>query len=75
MLCVVPVMLAAPLARADCELLYAPPQIRARLLAFHYANEQRRAGEHAKAVAAAALDRTARPAPPTRRLHEQKTSR
>lgn len=32
-------------ARADCELQYAPPDIRARLLAFHYANELRRARE------------------------------
>lgn len=35
-------------AHADCELLYAPPEVRARLLAFHYANEQRRASEHGK---------------------------
>jgi len=40
-------MLHAVPARADCELLYAPAQIRARLLAFHYANEQRRAQERA----------------------------
>ncbi|MCX7514057.1 hypothetical protein [Frateuria sp. STR12] len=36
---------AAGPARADCDLLYAPPQIRARLLAFHHANELRRAQE------------------------------
>jgi hypothetical protein len=40
------VLRTAPV-RADCELLYAPPEIRARLLAFHYANEQRRAQERA----------------------------
>ena len=32
-------------AHADCELLYAPPAVRARLLAFHYANEMRRERE------------------------------
>lgn len=37
---------AAPGARADCELLYAPPGVRARLLAFHHATETRRAQEH-----------------------------
>lgn len=39
--------LACGTVRADCELLYAPPEIRARLLAFHYANELRRAREQA----------------------------
>ena len=38
-------VLHAATARADCELLYAPPELRARLLAFHYANELRRAQE------------------------------
>ncbi|MGN2247948.1 hypothetical protein ACFWZ3_14785 [Frateuria sp. GZRR35] len=37
--------LACGTARADCELLYAPPDIRARLMAFHHANELRRARE------------------------------
>lgn len=37
-------MLASGPLRADCELLYAPPEVRARLLAFHYTNELRRAG-------------------------------
>lgn len=32
---------AAPL-HADCELLYAPKAIRARVLAFHHASEHRR---------------------------------
>ncbi|MGN2254425.1 hypothetical protein ACFWZ4_13685 [Frateuria sp. GZRe12] len=31
--------------RADCELLYASPEVRTRLLAFHYTNELRRARE------------------------------
>jgi len=38
-------MLASGPLRADCELLYAPPEVRARLLAFHYTNELRRARE------------------------------
>ncbi|UGB38634.1 hypothetical protein [Frateuria soli] len=40
--------LACGTARADCELLYAPPEIRARLLAFHHATELRRAREQAR---------------------------
>jgi len=40
--------LASVPAHADCELLYAPPQTRARMLAFHYANELRRARERAR---------------------------
>ena len=43
-------VLAARPARADCELLYAPPAVRARLLAFHYANETRRERERAAAA-------------------------
>lgn len=38
-------MLASGPLRADCELLYASPEVRARLLAFHYTNALRRARE------------------------------
>jgi hypothetical protein len=47
---------------ADCELLYAPPELRTRLLAFHHASELRRARHRAGGDAAAAPARPARPA-------------
>lgn len=76
LLLALPAMLAGRPARADCELLYAPPDIRTRLLAFHHANEQRRAEEHAKsATADAAPARGDRHAQPKRPLRGEKTSR
>lgn len=52
-------VLASGPVRADCELLYAPAETRARLLAFHHANELRRAREQAHGSVA---DTDARPA-------------
>lgn len=70
-------MLASGPLRADCELLYAPPEIRDRLLAFHYTNELRRARErayptvidavHKSPPASTTRDRTV-PAGPTVRM-------
>ena len=57
-------LLAAQPARADCELLYAPPQVRARLLAFHHANELRRARQPARHETAAAAPRATVPPRP-----------
>jgi hypothetical protein len=48
-------------ARADCELPYAPPELRARLLAFHHANELRRAQEQAYREAAGSFPGSAGP--------------
>lgn len=52
LLLIVAAVLASGPVRADCELLYAPAETRARLLAFHHVNELRRAREQAHAITA-----------------------
>lgn len=44
-LCGFALLLAVDPLRADCELRYAPSELRAKALAFHDANESRRAAE------------------------------
>lgn len=76
LLCALPLMLGTPPARADCELLYAPPQLRARLFAFHHANEQRRAREAAtQGVPGAARAGADRRAPTARRPRDKAPGR
>jgi hypothetical protein len=64
LLLILSLLLASGPARADCELLYAPPELRARLLAFHHANELRRAREQPRGAVA---DGGATPAAPSGR--------
>lgn len=64
-------LLAASPTHADCELLYAPPNIRAKTLAFHYANEQRRAREHQQQPQKAARSRAAGAATPQQRVQHR----
>lgn len=55
-LCVLAALAVVPPLHADCELLFAPANVRARALAFHHANEQRRAAEGRPPVATAGAD-------------------
>lgn len=52
-LCVLAALAMAQPLHADCELLFAPAGIRARALAFHHANEQRRTAEQPPSAATA----------------------
>jgi hypothetical protein len=56
-LCVIAALATVHPLHADCELLFAPADIRARALAFHHAGEQRRTLEHLSSVATAVAPR------------------